>query len=327
MIFCTLFDSNYMSRGLVTYYSLEKVCPDFHLYIFAFDSTSFKVLTDLKLKHATIISLEEFEDEDLLRIKPTRSAGEYCWTATSSTIKYVLEKFNAPHCTYIDADLFFYENPQVLIDELGESDVSIISHRYTPRYDQSATSGKYCVQFMTFRNTEQGKKVLEWWRNACLDWCYNRFEDGKFGDQKYLDDWNTRFAGIVKELHHEGGGVAPWNIQQYEVSGTLEKPFISSKSSGKTFPVIFYHFHQFKVLTEDRVDLCRYVLSDNDVEMLYAPYVKELMTVSEMLQQNYPGKDYNATYNPSFTWKTPLVWLKRKIRNEYNIFDRSEITR
>lgn len=325
LTFCTLFDSNYLSRGLVTYYSLEKVCANFHLYIFAFDDASHQILKSLNLEHATIISLNEFEDEDLLRVKPSRGAGEYCWTATSSTIKYVLDKFNTAHCTYIDADMYFYQDPSALLEEMGNHSVSIISHRYTPRYDQSKTSGTYCVQFMTFLNNEDGRKVLNWWREACLEWCYNRFEDGKFGDQKYLDDWNTRFAGIVKELKNEGGGMAPWNIERYEVYRKEGQLRATIKESGQDIPVIFIHFHQLKFLSGDRVDLCRYVLTKNDIKTLYRPYVASLTEINNRLKKAYPGKDYNATSTPKLSWKTPLIWLKRKLLNEYNIFDTREI--
>ena len=71
------------------------------------------------------------------------------------------------------------------------------------------------MQFMLFKNTEGGLKVLNWWRDCCLEWCYNRHEDGKFGDQKYLDDWTTRFKNI-HVLRNLGGGLAPWNVQQYD---------------------------------------------------------------------------------------------------------------
>ena len=83
--FCTLFDSFYLTRGVAMYNSLEECGTDFHLYIFAFDDVSFEILNQLNLKHATIISLKEFEDEKLLDVKPSRSKAEYCWTCTSST--------------------------------------------------------------------------------------------------------------------------------------------------------------------------------------------------------------------------------------------------
>src|SRR5690606_18781443 len=103
--FCTLFDSNYLSRGLVMYDSLVTYCPEFHLYVFAFDQLALETLTQLNLPSLTVISLADFEDEELLKVKGERSRAEYCWTCTSSTIQYVLDHFEVENCTYLDADM------------------------------------------------------------------------------------------------------------------------------------------------------------------------------------------------------------------------------
>jgi hypothetical protein len=44
--FCTLFDKNYLSRGIALYNSLAENCGEFHLYIFAFDETSGRILNE-----------------------------------------------------------------------------------------------------------------------------------------------------------------------------------------------------------------------------------------------------------------------------------------
>jgi len=248
--FCTLYNSNYAAKGLAMYWSLKRVCPEFRLFVFAFDDILAEALKKMALPEVTVVTLAEFEDEDLLRVKPTRTAGEYCWTCSSSTIYYCLTHYQLDHCTYIDADLYFFSNPQVLIDEMGDDDVLITEHRYSQPYKVQEKTGKYCVQFMTFKNTQRGIKVLKWWRERCLEWCYARMEDGKFGDQKYLDDWTTRFEG-VHELQHLGGGVAPWNVEQYAFSedriGISEKRIIGTeKATGKEFDLVFFHFHACK---------------------------------------------------------------------------------
>ena len=214
--FCTLFDSRYISRGLALYESLRRHCENFHIYFFAFNDECYRILSKLALKGSTVISLCEFEDEQLLAAKATRSSMEYCWTCTPSIIRYTLDTYNLASCTYLDADLYFFGRPELLLDELRDNSVMITEHRYTPCYDKSKKSGKYCVQFMTFKNNGAAKKALNWWRDACNDWCYARHENGKFGDQKYLDDWLERFEQ-VHVLEHPGGGLAPWNIQQYYI--------------------------------------------------------------------------------------------------------------
>ncbi|HRG63805.1 MAG TPA: hypothetical protein PLP75_12415 [Burkholderiales bacterium] len=272
--FCTLFDSNFLLYGLALYESLQKNCKNFHLYIFAFNDECYDTLTKLNLANVTVIPLAEFEDPQLLAIKPSRTRGEYCWTCSSSTILYCLKRYNLSACTYLDADLYFYNDPSVLIDEMKDNDVLITEHRYTPQYDQSTTSGVYCVQFMTFKNTENGLRVLNWWRNACIEWCYNRFEDGKFGDQKYLDDWTRRFSG-VHVLEHLGGGVAPWNLQQYKL---LSGHKLADTKTSKHFNLIFFHFHDVKIINNviHHTNLLSYDKNFCFFNKIYIPYIKTI---------------------------------------------------
>jgi hypothetical protein len=274
--FCTLFDTVYLSRGLAMYDSLERQCEDFHLYIFAFDDNCYQVLKSINKSRLTVISLSEFEDEELLKIKPARTRGEYCWTCTSSTILYVLNNFKVDNCTYLDADLYFFSSPQPLIDEMKDNSVMITEHRYTKKYDQSKKSGIYCVQFVTFKNDERGLKALNWWRSACIEWCYNRFEDGKFGDQKYLDDWTSRFEG-VHVLQHLGGGVAPWNMQQYSFSKNGNKIIGKEIKTGRSFEVIFFHFHSLYFVSKNFFMPRPYYKRNKSVLLLlFNPYIKEI---------------------------------------------------
>ncbi|MCC6690864.1 MAG: glycosyl transferase [Bacteroidia bacterium] len=275
--FCTLFNTAYLSRGLALYHSLQNVSTNFHLYVFAFDDTCYNYLLNENLPQLTVVSLNDFEDAELLRIKPTRSPSEYCWTCTASTILYSIKKFNLSNCTYIDADLYFYSDPLSLINEATGKSIIISEHRYTAAYDQSVISGKYCVQFMYFKNNENGLKALNWWRNACIEWCYAHVEDGKFGDQKYLDDWTTRFEG-VHVLENLGGGVAPWNVQQYDFVMNNNSIKGIERKSGREFILVFFHFHGVKFFINNVVALtgATYEISKQIKQLLYFPYIQQL---------------------------------------------------
>lgn len=293
------------------YESLAACCQEFHLYIFAFDDRCYALLKKMALNSVTIINLKDFEDDKLLKIKGTRSAGEYCWTCTPSVIRFAIQHFNLDSCTYLDADLYFYSDPSKLVDELGKKSVLITEHRYTPKYDQSIISGIYCVQFMTFKNNSEGMAVLEWWRNACLDWCYARCEDGKFGDQKYLDDWLERFDS-VHVLQNPGGGVAPWNIQQFDILTRWEE-------------LVFYHFHKLSFIDSGLVDFGTYSLKKHEITLLYVPYVRHLERLrmkAELIGEDY---DYNGTIKADKGLLALLKAFKRRLLGNYNVFCKAEL--
>jgi hypothetical protein len=318
--FCTLFDSKYYSRGIAMYESLARVCSDFHLYIFAFDNISLHALQSLKYPHMTVISLAEFEDDELLRVKPERSIAEYCWTCTSSTILYVIQQYNVDQCTYLDADLYFFSSPLVLFEEMGDSSILITEHRYTPKYNKAKASGTYCVQFISFRNDERGLKALRWWRDRCLEWCYARLEDGKFGDQLYLEDWPQRFEG-VHVLQHLGGGLAAWNIQQYAVYTHNGKLLGKERSTQKEFIAVFYHFHYVRLFRNGLVELGRRELSSSVLDLIYRPYLRSLKELGTRFLEQSITYDPHGMSDYRRDWKTPLLFLYRKLTRGYNVYD------
>ncbi len=322
MNYCTLFNSHYLSRGLALYRSLVACAKSFHLYIFAFDDKAYTVLQELKLEHVTVISLQAFETKALLAVKPTRTIAEYCWTCTSSVILHCLEKFQLNEVCYLDADLYFWQDPVMLLEEAKDYSILLTEHRYTKVYDHAAVSGKYCVQFMYFKNDKAGLEALHWWREACLEWCFNRVEPGRFGDQKYLDDWLTRFSN-VKVLEHLGGGVAPWNVQQYQVAH--EAPLELCCEAGNQFPLVFYHFHALKFINQ-QVDFGGYKLAKTIKKVIYAPYVKKLLEIENDLKNNEKTKELVKAMNvhcqatKGFSLIEALRQLKHRISGHCNTY-------
>jgi hypothetical protein len=269
------------------YESLKKVTADFHLYIFGFDDVTCAVIDKMNLEYVTIIPLKDFETPDLLEVKKSRTIAEYCWTCTPSTISYVLEKFKVPNCTYIDSDLCFYSDPSILIRELEQNGKSVLitEHRFStiPRLYEEKRAGKFCVQFITFLNEEESMKVLESWRTKCIEWCYARYEDGKFGDQKYLDAWPDTYSNI-HILEHHGGGIAPWNLTQYKFRKGLESISGKIKKNGALFDVIFYHYQYVRFMEGGLCDIGWYYISAVNRNIFYKPYLHKIIKIENQIR-------------------------------------------
>ncbi|MDO8722362.1 MAG: hypothetical protein Q7J31_09050, partial [Syntrophales bacterium] len=209
--FCTYFDRNYLSRGLAMYRSLREHCPEFRLWVLCMDEATLEASTQFDLPEVELISLPDFEkdDEPLVWAKQNRSQVEYYFTCTPSLPLYVLNHWPEVNLiTYLDADLFFFASPAPLFEELGAGSVAIIGHRFPPHLRDKERYGIYNVGWLSFRRDENGFVCLNWWRERCIDWCYDREEDGRFADQKYLDDWPSRFQNLIV-LQHKGANLAP----------------------------------------------------------------------------------------------------------------------
>lgn len=307
--FVTLFDSNYLLRGLVLYRSLVHHAKSFHLWIICFDDLAYTILKTLQLPYITLIALEDFEDEDLLKIKPTRTRQEYCWTCTPATVYYVFNHYSeVEKITYIDADLMFFDSPDLIFQENLSASIFLTEHRYLPTYNKAESNGIYNVQFMMFKRDKNGIQAIQWWRDRCLEWCYARSEDNKFGDQKYLDDWKERFSGvhIVQNL---GAGLAPWNASQYQLQWKNQQVFVHDN------PLIFYHYHAFYKHPWNLYYLTAYPLNSSMIKLIYKPYIQAMIQEEKYIRSTIPN--FNKGISPFFpeftTPKSILSFVKKTV--------------
>ncbi|OJV08322.1 MAG: hypothetical protein BGO12_19600 [Verrucomicrobia bacterium 61-8] len=283
--FCTYADHRFLPRALALVDSLRKSGDDFRLWFLCLSPECHERLGRLGDANIEAVNLEELEafDPALLAVKPERSRAEYIFTLTAAWMVFLFERHpQIDLLTYLDADLYFFGNYEAVFAELGDAAIGIIEHRHAPDSER-LQYGRFNVGWVSIRRDEDGLGCVRRWREQCIEWCHDRVEDGKFGDQKYLDEWPERYRG-VKIIDHPGANLAPWNLGRHKVGGTLALPTADGR------PVLFYHF------TNMWRRLPRYVwtgLGDYDIALsakkvaarnLYQSYLGAIKRVNQRLR-------------------------------------------
>lgn len=287
-VFCTLFDSTYLLKGLVMLESFHRHARGATVYVLCMDDRAYGMMQQLDLANVRLLRLDEVEDDDLRRVKGERTKGEYCWTLSPALCRYVIGL--CPHAefvTYLDADLMFFSEVAPLFAEMGDASIAITEHRYPEVLSHLQVYGRFNVQWVVFRRDDVGMECLDRWRAECIEWCHAWLEEDRLGDQKYLDAWPGRYGSAVHLVAHPGAGVGPWNVFGSKVDGVADTLTIDGR------PLIFYHYHQFQLLSDGKVDyMPPLYLSLGSVPMsIYRPYQAALEDALGRLRRLDPTFD------------------------------------
>jgi hypothetical protein len=239
--FCTYFDHRYAAKGLALWRSLEAQCSTATLHVLCLSDASFEVLTRLRLPNVHLYPLKALEDADpeLRLARVNRSLVEYYFTTTPCLPLYLLKKYpDIARITYLDADLFFVAAPDAIFVEIANRSVAVIEHRFPDDQRALERYGRFNVGWLTFRRDPTALQCLEVWREQCLEWCHDQPEAGRFAEQKYLDEWPSRFPNVAI-IQHRGANVAPWNLRTFSISADADRLLIGGD------PLIFFHAHGF----------------------------------------------------------------------------------
>jgi len=246
---CTLFDKNYIAKGLAllgSIYDHVDRSLNMRVYVLAMDDETEKavqVFTSDKVRKR--ISIWTIPHRVLVANQPRltaarhdRSYVEYLWTLPSSLCLFCMKLWSLDDIAYIDADCCFFNSVRLLYEEI-EADVCITPHRWAPEHrERLSVNGTYNVAWIYFHG-DKGMECLTTWRNQVLQWCKKQNEDdGKYADQGYLEDWPETWGAQV--IDHLGVNLAPWSQEQYQYAMHDGEMYVEG------YPIVFYHFHEFK---------------------------------------------------------------------------------
>jgi hypothetical protein len=285
--FCTYFNKHYLSRGLALHQSLKRHAEEFQLFVLCLDDETYTLLERIGLEEIIPVPLDnlEYDYPELLTVKKDRSTIEYYFTCSPVFPLYVFKHYAVVDLiTYLDADLYFFSSVESIFDEIAGSSIAIIEHRFHRLKKKNLRYGKFNVGLVSFRRDDQGLSCLEWWKDQCISWCYDRLEGDRFADQKYLDQWPSLFKNVVV-LMNKGVNLAPWNIGNYTLRMKKNDLIVDDDR------LVFFHFHGLKRLDSGYWDTglgvylvrCTRLIMNN----IYTPYINELCKIQTELRLKY----------------------------------------
>jgi hypothetical protein len=295
---CTMLDAHFVLRGMALLRSLERQGAQFRLWMLCTDDASYELFARLDLPSVVPFHLSELEQRfpALPQVKSSRGPYEYIATAKPFLLRYVMEKISEGTVLwYLDADLCFFADPKLMERELGDADLLLTPHHFANHLEsKAANNGFFNAGFLGARNSADGRKAIDWWCDKCLEWCYDRVENGKSSNQKYLEAFPT-LVSKAKVAEHPGLNVAPWNVDRFTFKHHGKRVTVTpcGKTDGlrnEESPLVFYHFHALKFPRTWLADtsLALYHMKGNGVlaRHVYGLYFRELKAVARWLKQH-----------------------------------------
>lgn len=241
-IICTLFDHRYLPRGLCMIQSARRHGFTKEIWVLTLSEECKRRLDLLKLPGVRTVSLTQLEEHipALIQAKANRSILEYYFTCMAALHTYLFETQPAIDGTmYVDSDIQFYVNPEIVFDAIGDAPVAITPHNFPPQARELERCGVFNGGWTAFRRTPEGLKCLSWWLDRSLEWCYDRVEGERYANQAYLNKF-PQIAPGTRILRQKGFNCAPWNIGNYTVSEHDGRLWADNE------PLAFFHFHGLK---------------------------------------------------------------------------------
>jgi hypothetical protein len=216
---------------------------------------------------------------------PPRTLHERMWSARGDLTALLLRGGVVDSVCQLDADLYFFSSPEPLFEqvELHQAPMGLMPHYFAcaaeglPGITHESHAELYGVHnsgSVIMRDAEIARR----WADMTRAWCYFRAEDGKFADQKFLEELSLiRGASILPPWAFPG----PWTSKKFAPSQAAaigpDEPRHGPSVAGGT--LVAWHFSSLRMSPGGEVTQYanpEYALAEETIRVVYEPYVREL---------------------------------------------------
>lgn len=243
----TSITSNYLPKARVLAESVKRHAPtaQFHLMLSDAPPEDF----DLEAEPFDyLIGLEDLPIEHPAQWAFGHTVVELCTAVKGFTFQHLLTRCGAEKAFYFDPDMVVFDRLDELIERLDRHSILLTPHQCEPEETLEAIAdneiaslkhGVFNLGFLGVRNSQEGRRFIDWWASRLKYFCRDAIGDGLFTDQRWVDLAPCFFEDI-EIMRDAGFNVATWNLSHRRVTGSIEQGVrINDERLG------FYHFSGF----------------------------------------------------------------------------------
>lgn len=256
----TICAKNYIGLAQVLEKSIKKYNDDVDFFIFVADE--FIVADDLVIGNNLLLPDNIFIAKDVLNFSNEKwnemsfkyNLTEFCTSIKAMCFSFLFEEKKYEKAIFLDPDIVVFNTLDSVFENLKTYSIILTPHLLNVsanltklRDNDMMNTGVFNLGFIALKRNVISYKMLQWWNERLIDYCYIDYYDGYFTDQKWMNFIPTYFNQTeVLISNHLGMNVAPWNFEERELILKDGVYYITDRLDKKDqYPLIFTHYSGF----------------------------------------------------------------------------------
>lgn len=298
----TIVAKNYIGLAQILEESLKEKNPDTDFFIIVADA--FSNTTDVEKLPQNVLfghKILNIPKEKWINMSFKYDLTEFCTSIKPAVFSYFIETTSYEKLIYLDPDIYIYSSLNPIYEMLDKYSIVLTPHivniqdNFFGERSESGlmSTGVFNLGFCGIKRGISAKKMISWWHQRLLEYCYIDSYNSYFTDQKWMDFLPCYFdSNELLVSRHLGMNIAPWNFFERKIFKTDTGFEVCSRDHDEanvSFPVIFVHYSGYNYTELKKGNVVQNNISNirnyDDVRFLTDVYAKAIHDKREVFDK------------------------------------------